>query len=474
MMSPRPINRVVASPSLLERLRQHRTVGQAPADEMAWLLAHGTLLRFEPGDIIVSPREPVSLFYIVLDGHIAIHIDRGAGSRKVMEWHGGDVTGVLPYSRLAHSPGDVVAEERTDIFAIPGDQMPALIRECPVLTEVLVHVMLDRTRVFTSSDLHDEKMASLGRLSAGLAHELNNPASAATRSAGLLASALSEADEAARTLGAAGLTPEQVAAVDALRQTCHGTSTPPIRSAIDRADREDAIATWLADHDVDEGAAAALTDTAVTLDDLDALAASLDGPPLDAAMRWIAAGCSAHSLALEVQRATSRIYDLVSAVKRFTYMDRATAPEPVDVGRALADTVAVLGSKARAKSISISLELAPDVPPVLGRGGELNQVWMNLLDNALDAAPEAGHVQIQVTRELSRVEVRVIDDGAGIDPAHRQRIFDPFFTTKPVGSGTGLGLDIARRVVVRHQGEIDVESRPGRTAFRVSLPAAEG
>ncbi len=244
------------------------------------------------------------------------------------------------------------------------------------------------------------------------------------------------------------------------------------RSPIEQADREDAIAGWLTRHGADVAAAEALAESAVTLDALDQLAESLDGEALHATLPWLVVGCATHQLASEIEAAASRIHKLVTAVKGFTYMDQATMPKPVDVGQGLADTLAVLNAKARGKQVGVSLDVEADLPRIQGFGGELNQVWANLVDNALDAA--RSRVTVAAGRHGHSVVVRVVDDGPGLPPEIRERIFDPFFTTKPVGQGTGLGLDIARRIVLRHRGEIEVDSRPGHTQFSVTLPIDAG
>ena len=458
---------------LLARLSAHRSLAGTPADQLAWLAARGHLVRLQPGEAITTKGMPVRGLYIILTGHLSIHIDRGAGPHKAMEWRGGDVTGVLPYSRLAASPGDVRAEVPTELFMVPRDEIPALIRDCHELTSTLVHVMVDRARQFTSSDLREEKMSSLGKLAAGLAHELNNPASAVARSAKGLRDGLSALEGAARTLGAANLSGAQQAAVERARSLCLRAAGATFgRSPIEQADREDALAGWLRRHGADETAAEALAESAVTVESLDELAGALDGAALRAALPWLVAGCATSRLASEIETSANKIHGLVTAVKGFTYMDQATMPRPVDVGRGLADTLAVLNAKARGRSVSVSLDVPGDLPRVAGFGGELNQVWANLVDNALDAAK--GEIAVSARRQGSSVVVRVVDDGPGLAPEIRERIFDPFFTTKPVGQGTGLGLDIARRIVQRHQGEIDVDSRPGRTEFRVALPVDAG
>jgi signal transduction histidine kinase len=459
---------------LLDRLAEHKTLGAAPREQLAWLAARGRLRNLKTGEILTAKASGrVEGLFVILSGHIAVHIDRGAGRHKIAEWRTGDVTGLLPYSRLVSPPGDTVAEEPTEIVVVDRDHLPAMILECHELTSILVHVMLDRARHFTSSALHDEKLVSLGKLAAGLAHELNNPASAVERSARLLSEGLEASERASRALGGARLTDAELTAVDAVRESCLAAPPRGVRSPIEEAAREDALAGWLASRGADTSLAEALADTAVTREALDRLAAAVGGAALDATLRWVAAGCSVRGLASEIQEAAARISGLVTAVKGFTRMDQAPAAEPVDLEQGLASTVAVLKAKARAKSVAVQIEVEPDLPPVLGQAGHLNQVWANLIDNALDAVPVSGHVDVIAKRAGRTVVVLVADDGPGIPAEIKDRIFDPFFTTKPVGEGTGLGLDIVRRLVRQQDGEIDVESRPGRTEFRVSLPVAE-
>ena len=458
---------------LVDRLAEHKTVGAAPREELAWLVSHGSLRHLNEGEVLSAKGAPVAGLFVVLTGHVAIFVDRGAGRHKVLEWRAGDVAGMLPYSRLVSPPGDSVAQEPSEILAVPRGDLAAMIRDCPEITSILVHKMLDRARLFTSSGLHDEKMLSLGKLSAGLAHELNNPASAIERSAALLGRRLEDAEQATRALGASGLTDPQLLAIDAVRASCLATPVHGVLSPIQQAEREDAIADWLADHGVDAAIAGPLAETAVTLDALDRIAVAVSGPPLGAVLRSVAAGYSVRGIASEIQEAARRISGLVTAIKGFTHMDQATVAEPVDLKWSLGNTVAVLKSKARSKSVAVTVNVEPDLPRVRGFVGELNQIWANLIDNALDAVPDSGRVEVTANRERQRVVVRVVDNGAGIPAEIREHLFEPFFTTKPVGQGTGLGLDIVRRLVSHNDAEIEVETAPGRTEFRVSLPAAE-
>ena len=458
--------------SMLERLTAHRILSTVPQEQIAWVAEHGVFRVLQAGAVLTSMSGKVEGLHVVLSGHLSIHVDRGAGRRKVMEWHGGDVTGLLPYSRLVAPPGDVVAEEPTEVVTVYREQLPEMIRECYELTAALVHVMVDRARHFTASFFHDEKLVSLGKLAAGLAHELNNPASAIARSARTLPESLMKAEAAARTVGAAGLTAEQTAAARKIRESC-SAAVPAVLSPLEREDREDLIARWLAVHKAETTLAEELTDMNVTPAMLDDLARSMDGKQVETALRWITSDWDVRRLSSEIHEAASRIHDLVGAIKGFTEMDRATVPERVQIERGMTSTLIVLRSKAKSKSVHLSLNIDKDLPPVQGFGGELNQVWANLIDNAIDAVSEGGTVEITARHIRNNVVVSVVDNGPGVPADIRDRIFDPFFSTKPVGQGTGLGLDIVRRLIQRHNGVIELHSEPGRTEFCVTLPKAE-
>ncbi|HEV2486533.1 MAG TPA: ATP-binding protein [Terracidiphilus sp.] len=458
---------------IIDRLAEHKTLGTAPREELAWLAAHGTLRKLDAGEALSHKGVPVDGLYVLLSGHVTLSVDRGAGPQKMIEWRAGEVSGVLPYSRLGSPPGDSIAQEPTEFLSLPRACLRALTHECHEVTAILVHIMVDRARHFTSGDLQNEKMISLGKLSAGLAHELNNPASAIERSASMLEDRLEEAEAATHALGVARLSDAQLAAVDEVRSACLAKATHGVRSPVERADREEAIADWLADHGLDTDGAEALADTEVTFEALNLLAGTVQGAALDAVLRWAAAGCAVRSLAAEIQDAAMRISGLVTAIKGFTHMDQAMIAEPVDLAPSLGNTVAVLKSKARGKSIAVAIELEDGLPRVRGFAGELNQIWGNLIDNALDALPEGGRLEVMADREGPSVVVHIVDNGPGIPAAIRERIFEPFFTTKGVGQGTGLGLDIVRRLVHHNDGKIEVESQPGRTEFRVTLPIAE-
>lgn len=462
----------VDSASLVARLETHKALAGAPRAELEWIVANGELREYDAGDVMLPAGAPSVELVVVLSGRIVVRFGNITKRRHAAESKAGSVTGLLPYSRLTSPPSDVVTEEPTELIAIHRDRFPDLIRTCPVITERLVHTMLDRARRFAAVDWQDEKLASLGRLAAGLAHELNNPAAAAASGAKRLSEALAVVGAAAHAVGLAPFTDAQRAEVATLVHRCLAPRESREFTPLERADAEERVVDWLESRGADPALGAALVDANVDRDTLDQLSRTLEGSALDVALRWVATAASAQAVAHDVERATRRIHDLVSAVRGFTYMDRPAVPEPTDVAKGLADTVAVLTPKAKRRAASVRIEAPPDLPAIHAVGAELNQVWSNLIDNALDAAGEGGEVLVQATREGDFLVVRVIDNGPGIPADVQARMFDPFFTTKPVGEGTGLGLDIARRMVRAHGGEIDVETQPGRTEFRVSLPVS--
>jgi signal transduction histidine kinase len=468
---------VAATPGQIhERLRSHRLFGTAPEAELRWLAARGNIRRFAASETLTYKGEPILHMWVLLSGHLAFYTERGSGRGKIMEWFGGDVAGVLPYSRLTDSPGFGIAEEQVEMLAVHRDNFPEMIAAAPTLTTLCVHAMLERARRFTQEFVQDEKLITLGRLWAGLAHELNNPASAAARSTKLLSAAISAACEAAEQLGASKVSGDQLDLIRRMQEQATG-STTRLWSALDFSDREDSFEEWLDTHGLNSELTAQLAETALTVSDLDELAEGLSGAQLSAAVSWIASEHAARALTQEIRHATERIHDMVASVKRFAYMGRGEGSEEKNITQGIEDTAAVLGAKFRTRGAGLRTELARDLPPVRVYGGELNQVWHNLIDNALDALDPKRDDRAVTVRAFSRrdrVVVEVADNGVGIDPKIRGQIFDPFFTTKDVKNGTGLGLDIARRIVLRHNGTIEVDSRPGGTVFRVLLPISSG
>jgi len=318
-----------------------------------------------------------------------------------------------------------------------------------------------------------EKMAALGKLSAGLAHELNNPAAAAASAAGQLLKELDQLQQAAVALAQAEMAPVLWNSLDQwAREFQARAARPSLLTPLERSDREDALARLLEARGAVDGAstAASLVGVGVEPADIEAIAAAVPQDRFGAAIAWLCRGIAARDLAGVVQRSTRSISELVGVVKSYSYMDQAPL-QWVDLHRGIEDTVAILRHKLK-RGIEVQRHYDRDLPNVQARGSELNQVWTNLIDNAIDAVGERGGViAIRTYQDGGHAVVEVADDGPGIPETVQPRIFDPFFTTKEVGSGTGLGLDVARRIVTaRAGGRIDLRSRPGETVFRVRLP----
>lgn len=464
---------------LIEQLASLPALARVPRDQLAWLAAHGEIKRFDRGDVLYSSTSPPPGCYVVLSGRMIVRAVSDGMARTVNELRAGDISGRLPYSRMPTTASGApramaqfvsVADEPLEILLIAGSDVREMARECYDVTALCVHQMVDRSRMFKSDDLQREKMASLGRLAAGLAHELNNPSSAAARSARLMDACRREVVAATRALCAADLTDAELAVVERLE--AKAVAAPSGSSPLDDADREDDVLTWLEARRLDPSLAESLAAASITAADLEAMASALPADGLPAALRHVAANAMASRLTTEIQHATQRIDLLVASVKRHTHLDRAPVVDAINCESMLADTLTLAKSKARAKTVSLVLHVEPNLPTVPGVVSQLNDAWMNLVDNAIDAAPTGGHVTVAVRRKGDTIVVCVTDDGPGIPQEDRARVFEPFFTTKPVGQGAGLGLDVVQRVVRSHGGSVELNSQPGQTEFRVTLPVA--
>jgi signal transduction histidine kinase len=315
------------------------------------------------------------------------------------------------------------------------------------------------------------KLISLGSMAAGLAHELNNPAAAIGRSAAEARGAFQEASEKAAELGGLSLTEEQRSFVAGLPREV-GQRSGTTLDSLEVSDLEDELAMWMEDHGVEEGWEISPTLVGAGLDMawLERLAERVPEEALGGVLGWLRATMVGSELLREIEDGSERISELVGAIKRYTHMDKATSKK-VDVHEGLNSTLIMLGHKLKKGDVEVVRDYEKDLPHVCGRAGELNQVWTNLIDNAIDAVDGKGRITVRTASENGRVLVEVSDDGPGIPDAVRKRIFEPFYTTKDVGEGTGLGLDISYRVVVEdHKGDIRVLSEPGDTRFQVRLP----
>ena len=442
-------------------------------DALATMLEASEESPFHTGELLWREGQPATTWWILLEGRIDLFRHTRTEQSVVGaldvpgRWAGGmvawDENGVYLATGRGTEPGRVLR--------VPARALRGLLEGVPVVGH-LIEGLFHTARSIEASARSREALVTLGTLSAGLAHELNNPAAAATRAVSALETSLRDVTTALRDLAAHGITADDYARLDALRRE----AAPPsaVADPLAVAEREDALSVWLADHGVARDWVLAPALAAASFDPAWCeRVLSVVGPEvLQPAVEWAAASVTVVGLLGEVQESTRRISTLVAAVKSYSQMDRGWR-QRTDVVEGIESTLTMLGHKLRQGDVTVERDYATDLPAVDAYAGELNQVWTNLVDNALDAMAGRGTLRLSARPLDGGVVVEVGDTGPGITPEVAERAFEAFFTTKDVGQGTGLGLDIARRIVVeRHGGTIAIDSEPGRTVLRVVLPAA--
>ena len=441
-----------------------------PDDQLEWFLGHSQEVHVAAGETYVRQGDSADWMFVILEGQVQWRGEFG-GETVVISGKQGDVTGVLPFSRMKQFTvtGRAVTEVR--VLRFPASLFPELVQRMPELTTRLVALMSDRIRELTRIEQQRDRLVSLGKLSAGLAHELNNPASAATRAANQLRSILKKIRDASLELGKRDLTLGQKAEIENLEASFTQSDVVP-PNTLTMSDLEDQIDSLLRRHGQNDlwQLAASLARKNIKPAVLESLFSNLDSDTARAALVRIAASVEVANLLHEIESSTSRISDLVRAIKEYTYMDQAPV-QNVDIVKSLETTLTILHHK-----LKHGVDVKRDYQPVLlvnSFGSELNQVWTNLIDNAIDAMHGKGELRVRTYRDDGCAVVEIGDNGPGISPEVKPHIFEPFFTTKGVGEGTGLGLDTVQRIVKKHRGNIEVISKPGDTRFQVWLPLAD-
>jgi signal transduction histidine kinase len=439
--------------------------------QVADLAASGEVVAFEVGERVFDEGRPADDWWLLLDGRIDVvrRIGHDAAVMATMQVPGQWAGGFRAWDEHGVYMGSGRVMEASRLFRLPADRLAAHGEAWFPFAVHLLCGLIGTARRIEHNARQREALVALGTLAAGLAHEINNPASAAMRSVGALQESSNDLLDALHRLAAQDITAAEFVALDDLRRTI-GTSPAP--TGVELAEREDELSTWMTDRGIDREwvIAPALAGAGIDLAWCERAAASLEGPALQAGFEWVTSAVTMTSLIDEAQDATRRISELVSAVKSYSQLDRAPVQD-VEVTQGLESTLVMLGHKLRAGSITVQREYADDVPLVEASPGELNQVWTNLIDNAVDAMDGGGTLTVRTYAEEHAVVVEIADTGPGMTEQVAAHAFEPFFTTKEVGKGTGLGLDLSRRIVVeRHGGEIGVDSRPGDTVVRVRLP----
>jgi signal transduction histidine kinase len=457
---------------IVQNLKANPVFADLSEPDLQWLAEHMEDVHYQVGEVLGRPGDKFEYLSVMVDGEIQLEVPEEPGTPRFIARRG-QVTGTLPFSRLKTFIGTSRAALPTHMLHLHMKYFPEMLQRIPVLGQRLVAVMSDRIREATRQETQRDKLMALGKLSAGLAHELNNPAAAAQRAAKNLKEAMENVRSASLRLLQYPLTHEQRLAVFQFeREVTDGVAekSDSHLDPVELSDREAELTECLEEHKVEEPwkIAGPLAEANADLEKMEALRANVGDDVLIDALRRVASIVTIFRLIHEIDNSTKRISELVTAIKRYSYMDQ-TAMQEIDLREDLDNTLKIFGHWLK-KSITVTCDYDLDLPRVCAFGSELNQVWTNLIDNAIDAMNGQGELRIRARRDLDAVCVEIGDNGPGIPAEIKSRIFDPFFTTKPVGEGTGLGLDTAMRIVQKHHGTIEVKSKPGDTRFLVRIP----
>jgi signal transduction histidine kinase len=466
--TPTPLPEIVAA------LRTITPLDGLTDAEYTWIATHGAERVGAEGALIFREGEPSCNLNFILRGEIHVR-RRHSGPMALFIGRAGQMTGKLPFSRMKGYGGDGYTVGPTWVLDINESLFPDMLAIIPSMGQRCVSVLLDRVREVTRMEQQAEKLSALGKLAANLAHELNNPASAAQRSAASLFSELRQYGDGKYRLGKLSLSPEQEEAYRTwVTDTRSNLATYTAQTlgtvdALATSDREDLLIRWLEQHAVPEpwNIAPALSETSLTTAQLDQLAVVASPDALPLAISSFASALQVERMAETVLDSTVRIFDLISAIKDYSYMDQAPIQD-VDLSASLTNTLAMFGS--RLQGITVEVDFDPVLPPISAYGSELSQVWTVLIDNAIDAMGGQGTLRVLTRLAGEMALIEIWDSGPGVDRAIQTRIFEPFFSTKAPGSGLGLGLDTANRIVSRHSGFLTVESRSSATCFQVRIP----
>lgn len=455
----------------IEDLKIVKEFQNVPDSQLQWLITEGETVELEKDDLLFNSGEPVTTSYILLDGKMRICAVQSGKQKELRILDPGQFTGYLPYSRATITPAFCEAIKKSWVFKCSKEKLEQGFGTHYELIEAMVHMMLSRVREFTSIQQQNEKMFALGKLSAGLAHELNNPAAAISRAAALLQTQVSRLPHLFQSVADLRIEPEKVEKISKLIVNKINTE-PPALTMMQKANLEDEITDWLNNNHLKDTDPEGLVERGFTTNELDVFKACSTPEHLPVLLEWVSNYLVTNKMAEDIRASSERISNLVGAVKNFTFMDKNTDRQLTDIHTGIRNTLTMLNYKLRKGNITVIEQYDDSIPQIKIFPGEMNQVWTNIIDNAIDAMEvnHKGNLTITTTHDDRFVKVLIKDNGPGIPEDIKQNIFAPFFTTKQIGKGSGLGLDVVSRIMIQHNGEVKVKSEPGATEFEICIP----
>ncbi|MBD2211678.1 cyclic nucleotide-binding domain-containing protein [Nostoc linckia FACHB-104] len=456
----------------IEELRQVELFASLSDEQLRWLCEQGKEIWLQPGDIHRSAGDPADQVFIMIDGEVQVTQKVGNQEIVLVTYGAKTFFGELPIlTGETHYWAGGKAVQPCHILELDKDQFWQMLATMPAVTTLILQTMAQRVQELQSMSQQREKLAALGTMAAGLSHEMNNPMAAVRRGTGELQKLFQQLPSLVLQLSQRQFTKQQIEYLGGLQQEVIAKQQQTTQlSPLSRCDREDELVDWLDDNGVSDGWKLAPTLVAVGLDasDLSKITQQIPAESLGDILAWLEASLSGLNLLSELDEGSSRVYELVKALQDYSYMDQAPLQE-VNVHDGIESTLKMMNHKLK-DGVAVIREYG-NLPRISAYGSELNQVWTNLIDNAIDAVKGQGQLRIHTKCENDQVLIEIIDNGTGIAPEIQSRIFEPFFTTKGVGEGKGLGLDIVYRTVVgKHKGDVRFTSCPGNTCFQVRLP----
>jgi signal transduction histidine kinase len=467
-------------PATIDELKTVIALSDLPDDQLQWIFDHTFYTEFEDGGVVMKTGEVTEYMMFIVEGVVSFYMDKGGTLVHYFDFSNdgatGGVTGLLPYSRMKTSPGTSFAIGKVRGFRMSKDHFTELERLCPDLMQRLIGYMTERARSFATTQLQYEKVNALGKLAAGIAHELNNPAAAINRISCELGRRLKENYALTEKLLQYDISAthlQNIRSMVELKEKEGVNKKKP--GPLQRIEQEDEINDWLEQNGLRDIHVAGETfaDAGFTGQELESIRNDANKEGFENMLLWVENLLSSKRVIKDLEEASNRISHLVGAIKSHVHMDQTNDLQLTDIHNDIENTLTLLGYKLREKNISVKKKFCENLPLVPAYIGELNQVWTNIIDNAIYALPKDGELTIETTCDSKNVSVKMIDNGPGIPKEILSRIFDPFFTTKKVGEGTGIGLDLVNRVIKHHNGSIKVNSQPGETEFAICIPVAE-